>query len=198
MEGVKAHSAPDLQPVDTVIVDGVPCTTMARTVVDLTALVHPEILRRVVGHVERTHRRDGLVGIRAAAGRVSPKRRPDIAPLQALIDQMLVDGRGFDLTPRVLAALERRGIRRPELEVPVTWGGRAFVLDAGFVPEQVDVEVDDDWSHATAAGSHSDKERDRLARRAGWVVERVTPETDLEAFVDHLAWLLEERRRQSA
>ena len=42
------------------------------------------------------------------------------------------------------------------------------------------------------------KERDRLARRAGWEVERVTPETDLEAFVSHLGWLLERRGRRSA
>jgi hypothetical protein len=44
--------------------------------------------------------------------------------------------------------------------------------------------------------SQADRERDRLARRAGWVVERVTPETDLDAFVDHLGWLLAPRRRK--
>ncbi len=129
---------------------------------------------------------------------MSPKRRPGLAPLLGLLDRMLVNGRDLDLTPRVLAAVEAAGMRRPELEVPVTWGGRVFVLDAGFLVEQVDVELDDDWSHATAAGSHADKERDRLARRAGWVVERVTPETDLDRFVEHLGWLLEERGRRSA
>jgi len=198
MEGVKAHSAPDLQPVDTTVVDGVLCTTMARTALDITTLVHAEVLRRIVAYVERAQRPDGLAKIRAGAGRVSPKRRPAVAPLLTLIDRMLAGEGGLDLTPRCLAALDAAGIRRPALEVPVTWGGRAFVLDGAFLPEQVDVELDDDWSHATAAGSHADKERDRLARRAGWVVERVTPETDLDTFVDHLAWLLERRRRQTA
>ncbi len=198
MEGVKAHSAPDLQPVDTTVIDGVRCTTMARTALDLTALVHSDVLRRIVAHVERAQRPDGLAGIRAAAGRVSPKRRPDVAPLLALIDRMVSGEGGLDLTPKCLAALDASGIRRPDLEVPVTWGGRAFVLDAAFLPEQVNVEFDDDWSHATAAGSHGDKERDRLARRAGWEVERITPETDLHAFVDHLGWLLEGRARRSA
>ena len=198
MEGVKAHSAPDLGPIDSTLVSGVPCTTMARTAVDLTALVHPDGLRRIVAHIERAQRLRGIAEIRAAAGRVSPKRRPDVAPLLHLIDRMLAGEAGLDLTPRYLAAFEAAGIRQPALEVPVTWGGRMFVLDGAFLPERVNVEFDDDWSHATAAGSHADKERDRLARRAGWDVERVTPETDLSTFVDHLQWLLRQRSRQSA
>ncbi|MDQ6838814.1 MAG: hypothetical protein M3137_10910 [Actinomycetota bacterium] len=198
LEGVVAHAAPDLQHVDTVVVDGVPCTTPARTALDITASVGPNLRRRIIAHIERTQRRDGLVAIRAAADRIGNKRRPAVAPLLDLIDQMLCGAEGLDLTPRCLAAIQAAGIRRPELEVPVTWGGRAFVLDAAFLPEQVDVELDDDWSHATAAGSHADKERDRAARRAGWEVERVTPETDIDAFVEHLGWLLEGRGRRTA
>ena len=196
LDGVVTHSAPDLHPVDTTLTGGVPCTTPARTVVDLTGRVSATVLRRIVAHVERSQRRDGLASIRAAAGRVSVKRRPDVAPLLTMLDRMVISGEGLDLTPRYLAAFAAAGIRVPELEVPVTWGGRVFVLDAGFIPEQVDVEFDDDWSHATAAGSQADKERDRAARRAGWVVERVTAETDLDAFVTHLGWLLEQRRRK--
>ncbi len=198
MDGVVAHSAPDLQRIDTVNVDGLPCTAPARTALDLTSLVGPKVLRRIVAHLERLQRRDGLAAIRAAAERIGNKRRPAVAPLLQLVDRMLLDGAGLDLTPRCLTAFDAAGMRRPELEVPVTWGDRTFVLDAAFLPEQVDVEVDDDWSHATAAGSHADKERDRLARRAGWAVERVTPETDLDAFVEHLSWLLEQRGRRSA
>jgi hypothetical protein len=198
LEGVVAHTAPDLQRVDTVIVDGAPCTSPARTVLDLTSFVGPKVLRAIVAHIERTQRRDGLATIRAAAERIGNKRRPAVAPLLELVGRMLHDGVGLDLTPRYLSAFQAAGIRGPELEVPVSWGGRAFVLDAGFLPERVDVEFDDDWSHATSAGSHADKERDRLARRAGWVVERVTPETDLGAFVEHLGWLLEQRCRRSA
>lgn len=168
-----------------------PCTAPARTALDLTPFVDVKLLRRIVAHIERAQRRDGLVAIRVAAERIGPKRRPAVAPLLGLIDRMLAGGGGLDLTPRYLAAFDAAQIPRPELEAPVTWGGRAFVLDAAFLPERVDVEFDDDWSHATAAGSHSDKERHRLARRAGWEVERVTPETDLETFVHHLGWLLE-------
>jgi len=198
LEGVVGHVALDLQPVDTTVVDGVTCTAPARTALDLTPYVNPRVLRRIVAHIEREQRRDGLAAIHAAAERIGTKRRPAIAPLLVLIDRMLAGEGGLDLTPRYLAAFDAAGIRRPALEVPVTWGGRAFVLDAAFLPEQIDVEFDDDWSHATAAGSHADKERDRLARRAGWEVERVTPETDLEAFVDHLGWMLEQQRRRSA
>jgi len=198
MAGVVGHVGLDLQPADTTVVDGVPCTAPARTALDLTPYVGPKVLRRIVAHIERTQRRDGLAAIHAAAERIGPKRRPVVTPVLVLIDQMLAGQAGLDLTPRYLAAFEAAGIRRPELEMPVTWAGRAFVLDGAFLPERVDVEFDDDWSHATAAGSHADKERDRLARRAGWVVERVTPETDIEAFVHHLEWLLQQRGRKSA
>jgi hypothetical protein len=198
LDGVIAHVAPDLQGIDTTIVDGSACTTPARTALDLTGSIGPKLLRRVVAHIERVQRRDGLASIQAAAERIGPKRRPAVQPLVELVQRMVGGEAGLDLTPRYLAAFQAAGIRGPELEVPVTWGGRVFVLDAGFLPERVDVEFDDDWSHATAAGSHADKERDRLARRAGWVVERVTPETDRDAFVEHLGWLLEHRGRRSA
>lgn len=197
LEGVVAHIAPDLQPIDTTIVGGVPCTTAARTALDLCE-VSPKLLRRIVAHIERSQRRDGLASIQAAAERVGPKRRPAVQPLLQLIDRMLLGNDGLDLTPRYLAAFERAGLPRPQLEVVVTWGDGEFVLDAAFLPERVNVEFDDDWSHATAAGSHSDKERDRLARRAGWAIERATPETDIDAFVSHLGWLLEQRGRRSA
>lgn len=198
LDGVVAHSAPDLQAVDITVVDGVRCTAPARTALDLTPFVEPRLLRRIIAHIERTQRRDGLAAIRAAAERIGPKRRPAVSPLLVMMERMLGPNGGLDLTPRYLAAFEAARIKQPQLEVPVSWGGRVFVLDGAFLPEQVDVEFDDDWSHATAAGSHADKERDRLARRAGWVVERVTPETDLDRFVEHLGWLLEERGRRSA
>lgn len=198
LAGVVGHAAPDLRPIDTAVVDSVPCTTPARTALDLTTLVGPKVLRGIVAHIERTQRRDGLAAIQSAAERIGNKRRPAVKPLLALIDRLLTGERGLDLTPRYLAAFHAAGIGRPALEMPVTWSGRAFVLDAAFVPEQVNIEFDDDWSHATAAGSHADKERDRLARRAGWEVERVTPETNLEAFVAHLGWVLQQRALMSA
>jgi hypothetical protein len=198
LAGVVTHIAPDLQPIDTMIVDGVPCTTPARTVLDLAGSVSPKLLRRIVAHIERSQRRDGLASIQAAAERIGPKRRPAVQPLLHLIDRMMLGDAALDLTPRYLAAFDQAGLPRPQLEVAVTWDGRVFILDAAFLPEQVNVEFDDDWSHATVAGSHSDKERDRMARRAGWAVERATPETDIDAFVVHLGWLLEQRRRRSA
>jgi len=198
LEGVVGHISLELEAVDITVVDGVACTSPARTALDLTSFLNTNLLRKIVAHIERAQRRDGLVAIQAAAERIGSKRRPAVAPLLDLIGRMLTGGGGLDLTPRYLAAFDAAGIRRPALEVPVTWSGRAFVLDGAFLPEQVDIEFDDDWSHATAAGSHADKERDRLARRAGWEVERVTPETDLDAFVDHLGWLLDRRQQKSA
>lgn len=198
LEGVVAHIAPDLQPIDTTIVGGLPCTTPARTVLDLAEAMSPKLLRRIIAHIERSQRRDGLASIQAAAERIGPKRRPSVQPLLKLIDRMLLGDEGLDLTPRYLGAFERAGLPRPQLEIAVTWGGTQFILDAAFLPERVNVELDDDWSHATAAGSHADKERDRLARRAGWAVERATPETDIDAFVTHVGWLLEQRRQRSA
>lgn len=198
LAGVVTHIAPDLQPIDTMIIDGVRCTTPARTVLDLAGSVSPKVLRRIVAHIERSQRRDGLASIQAAAERIGSKRRPAVQPVLQLIDRMLLGDEGLDLTPRYLEAFARAGLPRPQLEVVVTWGGRVFILDAAFLHERVNVEFDDDWSHATAAGSHNDKERDRLARREGWAVERATPETDIDAFVAHVGWLLEQRRRKSA
>jgi hypothetical protein len=119
-------------------------------------------------------------------------------PLLAVLDRIRIAPEGLDLTPRVLSALAAHGIRKPVQEHPVTWGAQDYVLDMAFVPERVDLELDDDWSHATAVGSQSDKERDRRARRAGWEVVRATPSTNLDELCDHLTWILARRARRRA
>jgi hypothetical protein len=199
LAGVTCHTCrTDLAAADLAVVGGLACTSVARTVVDLAHAFAPGALRSIVAHAERTLRPRGIGAIRAAAGRVGPMRRPEVASLIELLDR--VDGGevALDLTPNVLAALRARGLPEPALEVPVTWCGEVYVCDLAFVEERVDVEIDDDFSHATAAGSHRDKERDRLARRSGWEVERAHAETDLNAFADHVAWLLAERGRPRA
>jgi len=188
---VIGHAAPALTPADIETIDGMRCTTVYRTVCDLAPEVDHRLLDRMIDHVERIDRSMGVRRIQTAADRIGLMRRPALATLYAALAQRTPGAAGdCERTAQVLRWVVAAGFRLPELEYPVTWAGEDFVCDGAWAPERVDLEVDDDWSHATAGGSHRDKRRDQLARRCGWEVVRVTPATSAAELVQHLHWAL--------
>jgi hypothetical protein len=82
--GVVVHFTPPLHPDDLTVVDGIPCTSLARTLVDLAEEADIDELR---GLFEQA-RRKGILDIdavRASAGRV--EWRPSLAMLHEVIDE---------------------------------------------------------------------------------------------------------------
>jgi hypothetical protein len=85
LEGVVVHRVPFLHPDDVTVVDGIPVTSVARTLVDLAEVSSIDELRAVF----RTARAKGLLdldAVRASASRV--EWRPSLGMLHAVIDEM--------------------------------------------------------------------------------------------------------------
>lgn len=83
-DGIVLHRVPRLHPDDVTIVDGIPVTSVARTLVDLAELSSIAELRAIF----RGARERGLLDIaavRAAAARV--EWRPSLAMLHRVIDE---------------------------------------------------------------------------------------------------------------
>lgn len=192
--GVRGHAAPTLTSADTILVNGMRCTSIYRTLCDLVGRVTPKLLKRMVDHVERVDRLHGTERILTCTGRIAAKRRPTLVPLLKILQTRPEGSAGdCDRTAEVLGWIAAAGIRLPVQQHALTWSGEVFVCDGAYLPEKVDIEVDDDWSHSTVGATHRDKRRDQLARRAGWEVVRVTPETTKHELLDHLTWALTAR-----
>lgn len=84
LDGIVIHRVPSLHPDDVTIVDGIPVTSVARTLVDLAEDASPDELRAFF----RGARQRGLLdvgAVRASAARV--EWRPSLAILHEVIDE---------------------------------------------------------------------------------------------------------------
>jgi hypothetical protein len=83
-EGVVVHHVPPLHPDDVTTVNGIPVTTVARTLVDLAECMGKSELRETF----EIARRKGLLDIAAVrASRARVEWRPSLATLDEVIDE---------------------------------------------------------------------------------------------------------------
>lgn len=84
LDGIVVHRVPSLHPDDVTVVDGIPVTSVARTLVDLADVASIDELRGFF----RAARERGLLdlaAVRASAARV--EWRPSLAVLQRVIEE---------------------------------------------------------------------------------------------------------------
>ena len=82
--GVVVQYSPPLHPDDLTVVDGIPCTSVARTLVDLAEIMTKDELSEVFANAESQGRLD-LDAVRASAARV--EWRPSLPMLYEVIDE---------------------------------------------------------------------------------------------------------------
>ena len=82
--GVVVHRSPPLHPDDLAVVNGIPCTSVARTLVDCAEEMTIDDLRELFGNARRMGLLD-LNAVRASAARV--EWRPSLAMLHRVIDE---------------------------------------------------------------------------------------------------------------
>jgi very-short-patch-repair endonuclease len=182
-----------LQPDEITIVQGIPATTVARTLLDLgdEKLVRQAEFLRVfdLAEVSRVLER-------------YPKRR-GTARLRSVIRA------AADSEPRTRSEMEDRfhalvldaNLPTPEVNGTVELGELTIEADAVWREPKVLVELDGRQAHLTASAFETDRERDRAAALAGWVVIRITWRQLNEQpgrIVRDLRRLLEERRRHKS
>lgn len=169
------HRSP-LSPVDITVVDAIPVTTPARTLIDLAAVVPAEV---VVEALDDALRR-GLVTmprLRWRLAQVGGRGRPGIAAMRALVEQRdpaaPVPMSVFER--RLLRALGRCGLPRPVLQHQVRSSGRLVaVVDFAFPVARLAIEADGYRWHAGRARWDHDRTRSNRLTTLGWRVIHVT------------------------
>ena len=165
---ISVHRTGQLHRDDRTQRDGIPVTTVARTLLDLAEVVRPRQLERAVDQAERLE----LFDLRAIeALRERSHGRHGLAALEAVLSEY-----GGPAPTR--SELERRFVnlcRKANLPPPAINSFIAgFEVDAAWHDERVAVELDSYGFHRTRQAFERDRARDGVLQLEGYRVLRLT------------------------
>jgi very-short-patch-repair endonuclease len=156
--GLWIHRARHLDPDDVTTKDGIPVTTVARTLVDLTDLLAEDRVLRAIREAEYLKLLDPQT-LTAAVKRAHGRRR--IAALKnALAHHRPGQIVREELEHRFLELVRQAGLPPPETNVKVRTHRRTYTVDCLWPEHQVAVELDGRAAHARTAAFEEDRARD--------------------------------------
>jgi very-short-patch-repair endonuclease len=172
--------------------DGIPVTTVPRTLFDLAAELRPRQLERAFNEAEALRLWDELSLLDLLE---RYRGRPGGPAIRALLHahgarQTITRS---ELERRFLEFLDEFGLPTPETNVLIG----QFEVDCLWRDARVVVELDSRAFHDTAVAFERDRERDRLLQVAGWRPVRVTAR-QLDRSRSPMAWDLRRMLRRPA
>ncbi|MEX2105462.1 MAG: type IV toxin-antitoxin system AbiEi family antitoxin domain-containing protein [Solirubrobacterales bacterium] len=190
IDGIRAHAVRPPRRGETGMVDGIPCTSPARTLVDFAGVVGLRSLRSAFERAAAAR----LLDIAAVEAAARPGGRRGIGTLRALIEawkpaapvaakQRLKS----PLEAKVLPLLTRRGLPMPRCNALVELVDDRIEVDFLWPEQRFVLEADSRDFHATEVAFERDRWRDRELLRVGFSTLRVTrrqAETEAAAIVD--------------
>lgn len=170
--GIRAHACLRLDPADVTIVDGIRCTTVARTLLDLAEVIDRRGLERAIGQAEvlRVFDRRAVARVltRAAGRRGAALLR---AVLDADAEPALTES---ELEEEFLELCEMHDLPRPEVAVWIATGEGHLKADFAWRAQGLAVETNGYAFHGHRGAFESDHRREGLLNLAGWKVRRFT------------------------
>jgi very-short-patch-repair endonuclease len=172
-QGVIRRHCVLLKPDEVTVLDGIPVTSIHRTLFDYAGVSSVARLEAAVREAEFRRLWDRL-SLPALLARY-PGNRGN-ANLRLCLERL---GRtpGFtrsDLEERFLVFLDRFGLSRPRLNARLQVQGAWIEVDCLWRGERVIVELDGRAAHETHTAFEVDRDRDRRLQAEGWRVVRVT------------------------
>jgi very-short-patch-repair endonuclease len=169
---IAAHRDGTLTPIDRVIIDGIPCTSLARTLLDIAASESPTTLAYAVtqAEVEEVFNLTEVVELLKRS-----RGRRGVARLRLAIELHDPDEQDArrELEKKLLRLFKRGGFR-PEVNGHLLVDGISIMPDFLWRDARLVVEADSRRVHGTATAFEKDRQRDQRLAAAGWTVIRVT------------------------
>jgi very-short-patch-repair endonuclease len=170
------HQRRRIEDLDIDYIDGIPITSVSQTLVDLCAVVHPNIVERAAESALRDRLVDELV-LRDFANLWAFYRRG--APgLRDVLDRRPIGAppTGSDLETRCLQVFRRGGLPRAERQYPVLdiRGELVAIADFAFPPMPFIAETDGLEHHRTREQLQYDLNRQNRILDAGYHLRRFT------------------------
>jgi very-short-patch-repair endonuclease len=171
--GINAHRHHSLRARDVTTAGGIPCTTVARTLLDLAGVVPTRELRQAVEEAEvlrllelpaleevlkRSRGRRGVARLRLQISELDPQAKRTRSSLER----------------RFLALCRRAGLPAPEVNVLLHVRGHPVEADFMWRDARLIVEADGRQFHDTASAFERDRLRDQRLSLEGWQVIRCT------------------------
>jgi very-short-patch-repair endonuclease len=154
-------------------VDGIPVTTIPRTILDCAPAMTERRLERLINEADVLRLYDHL-SLPTLLHRY-PRRHGSRKLTKALSKRNA--GSTFtrsDLEELLIELVDELGLRRPETNVVLAIDGETFEIDALWRPERIAVELDSRQFHLTPLAFERDRRRDRKLSAAGWRPVRIT------------------------
>ena len=172
---------------------GVPCTTVARTLLDLAVVLD----RRGIEAAVETAERNEVFDLRSTIVLLGRHRgRRGVARLRLVLAQFDAEVTNVrsELEARLFHLCVDHGLPRPLVNRRLSVGGRELEVDFHWPRSMLVVETDGARVHGTTGARLRDPERDRLLTDAGWQIRRA----DWHAVVVNPEPLVLELRRRTA
>jgi very-short-patch-repair endonuclease len=165
LPGIQTHRARRLHPEDVSAKQGIPVTTVARTLVDLTDVLGSDRVLRAIREAEFLRLLDHHA-LNAAVQRAHGRRRLTVLKeaIQAHTPGQIVRE---ELEHRFLELVREAGLPPPETNVKITARGRRYEIDCLWREQRVAVELDGRAAHARTAAFESDRRKDAALNAIG-------------------------------
>jgi very-short-patch-repair endonuclease len=172
-DGIRRHHK--ALPADEVTVEeGIPVTTVPRTIFDLAATEPAEVVESLIREMEFNQLRDPL-SLWDLVKRY-PRRR-GVARLRLALERIKDEPAGRKKSPleeRFAPFLRRHNLPLPRFNDPIVLGAKRYEVDCHWPDTKEIVELDGWQGHKTRTAFREDRARDRRLRVAGYGVTRLT------------------------
>jgi len=170
--GIRAHATLSLSAADVTVDEGIPTTTVARTLLDLAEVASRREVERAIDRAEVLRVFD-LADVEAALERANGRRGAG-ALRRALEATAAPAPTMSELEEAFLALCATHRLPRPEVNVWVALGGGHIRADFLWRAERLVVETDGYAFHSGLRAFERDHDRDTRLWLAGWKVRRFT------------------------
>ena len=173
--GIEIHRSTTLTPADTTTVNGIPCTTVARTLLDLAAVLPRRAVERAFDQAEM----EDVLNLQRSSTelRRNPNHRGGPTVRAILADHYIgKTPTANEFEEAFFAICHRTGMPLPEVNQWVDLGDGEPPIKADFLwrRHRVIVETDGQRFHGTRQARERDPRRDQRAMLAGWRTVRTT------------------------
>ena len=168
-DSITLHQVRALHPEDHGVMEDIPVTSLARTLLDLAEVVRPRELERAFEEAERLRILD-VVAIEDLLARSRGRR--GAKPLGRLVRECVGEPppTRSEFERLFLDFCDEAGIRRPQVNIVV----EGYEVDAAWVEQKLVVELDSREFHDNATAYETDRVRDAVLQLADYRVLRVT------------------------
>jgi hypothetical protein len=185
IEDVIVHETEVFDPAHIARVRGVPATSPARTLCDLTAVVQPWMVERAVDESLR-RKLVQLDQIQAAAELLDGPGRRRSTVMRAILQRRQPGFEPGESEPerRIAELLVRAGLPEPVRQHPVVAGTRRFRIDLCYPRQRVAIEYDSWQYHSGRRSFDEDRARANQLVALGFTVLHFTSASSDQTIVD--------------